>query len=157
MFRRFLLVAGAAALVLAAVGSPVPVVGQGLPVVTASATCPAAGVTLTTTTETALVTTPGIATLGARTISIQSVAQITSGTAATAITLRVRRGSGTGGTSVGTPAALTVTAGNTAVLAYGFDDTPGESAGLQYTVTAQQTAATANGTAVSCELTVLGH
>lgn len=70
------------------------------------------------------------------------------GTAATAVTLRIRYGSGTGGAVVGTYTA-SVAAGSTYIFAYDLSDATrwaAQSGGGIYTLTAQMTAATANST-----------
>lgn len=132
-------------------------VAQIPPLHLASATCPAAGVTLTTTTEGSAVTSGGISTSPGQTVRVLGTAIITTGTGTTTVTLRIRRGSGIAGTNVGTPTAATVTAGNTVTLTFGGEDSPGEVAGQQYSLTAQQAGATANGTVASCELWVQAY
>jgi len=111
-----------------------------------------ASVTLTTTTETALVSTTGLNTYPNASVRVECMTIITAGTGTTAITPRIRRGSGTGGALVGNANAVTVTAGNTVVLIAIGEDVPGEVAGQLYTCTAQQTAATGNGTALQSEI-----
>jgi len=128
---------------------------QPLPLHLASATCPSAGVTLTTTSETSAVTAPGITTTGAQTIRVWGTAIITTGAATTTVELRIRRGSGTAGTSIGTPTAVTVTATNTVSVTFAAEDAPGEVAGQQYSLTVQQASATGNGTVAACELSVM--
>lgn len=108
-------------------------------------------ITATTTAETAVVTTPA-SDLPLQTdkgVKISGVLIFTTGAAATAVTIRVRQGVGTAGTVIGPATAIPATASATqppfAFCVY--DPNPGTN--QQYTVTAQQTAATGNGTAVN--------
>jgi len=71
---------------------------------------------------------------------------VTLGTGFTNLTLRVRRGSGTGGTLVNVALAATVTASQALYFSGSYADTPGAVAGQQYTLTAQGTGATGNAT-----------
>lgn len=144
-------------LVALALGSLPAARAQVPPLHFASATCPSAGVTLTTTSEGSAVTSGGITTTGVQTVRVWGTAIVTTGTSTTAVTLRIRRGSGTAGPSVGTPTAATVTAGNAVSLSFAGEDAPGEVAGQQYSLTAQQTGAAANGTVNACELWVLAY
>lgn len=108
-------------------------------------------VTVTGTTETTLVTSsPGVnqAQPSYEGMKISGVVNVTPGTSTTAVVIRVRQGSGTGGSLVGVAQTHTLAAGNSANIAYEVLDTAGNSgAGLLWTVTCQQTAAAANGTA----------
>ncbi len=131
--------------------------GQQPPILFASVPCPAAGVTLTAATETSIVTAAGITTKGAQTVRVWGVATITTAALTTAVTLRIRRGSGTGGTSVGTPTAVAEAASTAVNLAFAGEDAPGEVAGQQYSLTAQATGPAANGTVNNCELWVLTY
>lgn len=105
-------------------------------------------VTVTTTSETAAVTSPaqGIspptASLG---LVVRGNVNFTAGTGATAVTIRVRQGSGITGTLVGNALTVTVAAGSSYDLAFDVVDTSPVPA-QQYTVTVTQTAATGNGT-----------
>lgn len=110
-------------------------------------------VPLVTTAETTIATTDsvpidfGITGEGVR---VAGVLNVTTGTAATAITVRVRSGVGTGGTLIGVAATHTLPpASSPANIAYEVLDTGSVASVLnvQYTVTVQQTAATANGQA----------
>lgn len=107
-------------------------------------------VTVTTTTETVALTLPSISTPGAGSqVTIDGALTMTYGTGATAVTVRVRRGTGITGTVVGEGNPLTVSAGNTSEQTFSVVDTPGEVAGQAYVVTVQQTAATANGSVLA--------
>ena len=86
-------------------------------------------------------------------INITGSIAVTAGTAATAVTVRVRRGTTTAGTLVGGAEPATVVAGNQYPLGFDALDFPGPVAGQQYVVTAQQTAATANGAVSFAEAT----
>lgn len=129
---------------------------QGIPFLMASANG-TYGASLPTPTETACATTPGVSSIGARTMSLHGQALITSGAGTTAMTLRLRRGNGTGGTQVVTATAVSDTAGDTKPYSFDYDDSPGEVAGLQYTLSAQPTGASAAGTINTCHLDVIGH
>lgn len=129
---------------------------QGIPLALSSANG-TYGASLPTPTESTCATTPGISTVGARTVSLHGQALITSGAGTTAMTLRLHRGSGTGGTQVVTATAVSDTAGDTKPYSFDYDDTPGEVAGLQYTLTAQPTGASAAGTINTCHLDAIAH
>ena len=122
-----------------------------------SSACGYNAVALVTGTETALVTTPGISPFGPRTVSVQGSALITVATQTTAMTLRLRRGTGTAGALVVTPTAVSATAQTAQGFTFATDDTPGEVANQGYTLTAQATGATANSTVGTCELFVAAH
>lgn len=122
-----------------------------------SAACGYNAVNLVTGTETALATTPGISPFGPRTVSVQGSALITAATQTTAMTLRLRRGTGTAGALVVTPTAVSATAQATQAFTFAYDDTPGEVANQGYTLTAQATGATANSTVGICQLFVAAH
>lgn len=108
--------------------------------------------TVTTTTETVALTLPAISTPGPdAAVHIDGSLSMTYGTAATAVTVRVRRGTDATGTLVGEANAETVSAGNTSEQTFDVRDTPGEVAGQTYVVTVQQTAATGNGTVLAAE------
>lgn len=105
--------------------------------------------TLTATTETVIMTLPGVSTNGAQDqVFVSGSMAVTAGTAATGVTVRVRRGTGITGTVIGTAEVDSVTAATTEPFPFDAFDTPGEVAGQQYVVTAQQVAATGNGTAI---------
>lgn len=109
-------------------------------------------VTITTTTETVLCTLPGVTTSPGEVIRLVALADITSGTGTTAITVRFHRGLTVGGTLVGPQDAVQTTAGNTIARSAEAEDSPGEVVGLPYVLTAQQTAATGNGSGLFSEL-----
>lgn len=102
--------------------------------------------TLTTTTEAVIATLANI-NLDSITprVSLSGTVNVLAGTGTTAITLRIRR-AGLTGALVGTANLNTLAAGSTFTLSVEADDSPGESAGATYVVTAQQTGASANGT-----------
>ncbi|SRR5579864_1090413 len=105
-----------------------------------------------TTTETALATSIPLSTQGARSIYLHGQAVITAGTGATAFTLHIRRGSGTGGADVTTPTQVSATAGSQASYDFTVIDTPGEVAGQQYTLTVKPIGASGNSTVQTCTL-----
>lgn len=113
-----------------------------------------ANATITTTTETIIATISGVNTprAGCK-VHLVGFAQITTGTATTALTFRVRRGSTITDTVVAEANAeqIEAAAGSTEGHAVAFEDTPGEVAGQTYVLTVQQTAATGDGTAVFAE------
>lgn len=150
MQRYTLYAAAIAGLILGALVAAPYVGAQAPPLLFGSGTC-AASVTVVTSTETALATTAGITTKGAQTVRLHGFAQVTAGAGTTAYTFNWRRGSGTSGTQVTTPTAVSATAGANAVYAYDLEDKPGEVAGQQYTLTVKDTGATANGTVQNCE------
>lgn len=99
------------------------------------------------TTEKVVLTLTGINTDAVRrTIELHGIVNITTGTTATAVTVRVRRGTTIAGTQIGaditTPAAAGV---RTAIPLEAFD-TPGELVNGSYVVTVVEVGATANGT-----------
>lgn len=79
-------------------------------------------------------------------VTLHGVVNLTPGTAATNVVLRVRRGSGTGGTEVGTATTDTATAGDDYTIPFSVVDQPGEVAGQVYSVTVTETTASADGT-----------
>lgn len=107
----------------------------------------ASGVTLITTAETVIATTVArqVNSPGSQGSYIDGMINITPGTAATAVVTRVRAGNGLGGAVIGGPETHTVAAGANQSIPYAQID--GVTNGtVQYTLTAQQTAATGNGT-----------
>jgi len=107
----------------------------------------ATGVTVPTTVETVAVTTPvpdGLQRAD-RGLIVKGVVYLTAGTAATAATVRVRKGVGAGGAVVGPAIPITVAAGNTVPLPFHVVDAEAGSGQAQYTVTVTQTTATGNG------------
>ena len=104
-------------------------------------------VPVVTVAETAVISTPPISTsLDGDAVVISGSLQVLTGTATTAITIRVRRGVGVAGAVVGDPIAHTIGAAVNADLPFTVVDTPGAVAGQAYTVTYQATAASANAT-----------
>jgi hypothetical protein len=68
------------------------------------------------------------------------------GTGTTALVVQIRRGAGVTGTVVNlTSAAFTIAAATNGILSGCYFDAPGVVAGVQYTLTCQQTAASAAG------------
>lgn len=112
-------------------------------------------VTVTTTTETILCTSPGISTNPGQVVRIVALTDFTSGGSTTALTVRIRRGSVVTGTLVGPQDAVQTTAGNTIARSAQAEDSPGEVSGQQYVLTIQQTGAVANGTGLFSEILVL--
>ena len=101
-----------------------------------------------TTTETVLVTTPPLSTDGAaQQVSLQATAIFATGTATTAVRLRIRRGTGITGTVVADSGSVVAAASSGIDLGVDGVDSPGEVADQQYVLTVQQTSATGNGTA----------
>lgn len=87
---------------------------------------------------------------------IEGVLDFTTGTATTAVTLRLRRGTSLTSPVVGTAELDTVAAAVSQPVPFQFVDSPGAVAGLVYSLTYQATAATGNATIVSAvgEVTV---
>lgn len=109
----------------------------------------ATNISLTTTSETAIVTTAPISTRGvSEPVQLAFVAQLTLGTGTTAVTPRVRRGSGVAGAVVGEGNPINGTAGQTLQFIFDVTDEPGDVAKQRYTFTLQQTGASADGTAL---------
>ena len=114
----------------------------------------AAAVTLTTTSETAAATSGAADEVRpiANGVLVKGFVNVTAGTATTAVVIKVRRGSGTGGTQVGNTLTHAVAAAGPNSIPIAAVDMPGPAAGQQapfvgqYTVTVTQTAATGNGT-----------
>lgn len=117
-------------------------------------------VTLALATEVEVLQLDGITT-GAegRRVHLHGFVQVTTGTGATGLTLRIRRGTGTGGVLVGEANVVQVeaVAGSTEDHDITVLDTPGELAGESYVLTVQQAAATADGTALAMSLTAIIH
>lgn len=109
-------------------------------------------VNIPTTSETVVATLSDVETTGAGdAVDLQGSVDITAGTGATAVTLRVRRG-GVAGAVVRANNPQTIAAGNTATLDIEATDNPGDVAGQVYVLTVQQTAASANGTVNHADL-----
>jgi|SRR5688572_2866812 len=108
-------------------------------------------VTLTTTTETVVATLSGVSTSGAgRKIQLKGHAKITTGANTTALNLRIRRDSLTGTVvDESNPVQVEAAAGSTEDHEIPAEDVPtGEIFNATYVLTAQQTGASADGTAV---------
>jgi hypothetical protein len=111
-------------------------------------------VTLVTTAETAAVTTPVLPVTppgGGQGLVIRGNLNVTTGASTTAIVIKVRQGSGTGGTQIGNTQTVTAAAAASYDLAFEvIDSSPVPSS--QYTVTVTQTAATGNGAVNQSEI-----
>lgn len=117
-----------------------------------------ANVTITTTTETVVATLTGISTrYASERVALHGWVQLTTGTATTTVTLRVRRGTDTSGSLIGEANAVSIgaAAGGTEQFDIDVEDTPGDVASQSYVLTAQQAAATGNGTALQAILEAL--
>ncbi len=126
--------------------------GMAIPLAAASVTVTAA-VALVTTAETVLATLAGISPpFSNPLIRLLGWAVITTGAGTTGVTLRFRRGTTITGTLAGIATTVTASAGANTLCVYAVEDTPGEVANQQYVWTAQQVAATANGSALQSEL-----
>lgn len=114
-----------------------------------------ANITLTTTSETELVQVDSVdvPNPGGQ-VRLRGWCQLTTGTGTTTVTLRIRRGTDTSGTLVDEANAVTIgaAAGSTEQFDIMVDEAPGELAGASYVLTAQQAAATGNGSAVQASL-----
>lgn len=115
-------------------------------------------VTLVTTAETAVATTVNMF-LGNpnQRVLISGHVNVTEGTGGTAFTVRLRQGNGTGGAVVGAAETDSLAAANSETAPFSFEDTGAlllGAAGGQYTITVQQTAATANGTVNTADIKV---
>lgn len=84
-------------------------------------------------------------------IVLEGFAQITTGASTTGVQLRIRRG-GLAGVQVGPTAQLAAGAAAATCLSVQGADVPGEIVSEPYVLTAQQIAATGNGTAVGANL-----
>lgn len=104
-------------------------------------------------TETVIATLPGISPPYTSPI-IRFLASMRMTTAAltTAMTLRIRRGTGITGTLVGTADAVVQSASALIAMSTGGEDQPGEVAGQQYVLTAQATGPSANGSVTFAEM-----
>lgn len=114
-----------------------------------------AATTLVTTAETVVCALPGISPdAPTPRVLIEGAAQITFGASTTSVQLRVRRGSTVAGTLVG--AAFQQTGAATNFIDMGIqvvDNLEGEVATQPYVLTAQQVAATGNGTVQPASIT----
>lgn len=104
--------------------------------------------------ETVIATLTGVSTPRRTDVQIEGWAQITPGTAATAVTLRVRRGVDTSGVLVGegNPEAIAGAVASTEDHYIKVRDVGVDLFNGTYVLTAQQTAATGNGSAVQSSM-----
>lgn len=111
--------------------------------------------TLTTTAETVIATLSGVNTPRKTTVTLKGWLQLTTGAATTAVTLRIRRGTTITGTLIdeANPVTIGAAAGGTEQFDITATDEGVDLAGASYVLTAQQTAATGNGTALQGALT----
>ncbi len=122
-----------------------------------SASGSALGVTLTLTNEVAVFTSPAVTTSspGAN-VTFSGIVRGTTGAGATGVTVRVRRG-----TAVTSPLVveIPVAVGASANFAipFAFKDRVGEVDGQKYVVTAQQVAATGNGSVDTVAITLIAE
>lgn len=102
---------------------------------------------LVTTAETVVATLSGVNTPRKTTVTIKGWAQLTTGTATTAVTPRIRRGTTITGTLIdeGNPVTVGAAAGSTEDFEITAQDENVDLAGGSYVLTLQQTAASANG------------
>lgn len=110
-----------------------------------------ANVTLTTTSETVIVSSgPALVTRQTVNVCVMAWAQLTTGTNTTDVTPRIRRGTATSGTLVGEANAETILAAAASTEPYHLmvceERTNVDS--IEYSLTLQQTAASANGSAL---------
>ena len=115
--------------------------------------------TVVTTTELAVATLEIPTVAPGQTVELSGSLSLTTGTATTAVSTQIRRGSDITGTVVGTSGAVTIvnTAGGTNQYQCDTQDQPGDVEGQQYTLTVTQTGATGNGSAAHAHLTAIAH
>lgn len=115
-----------------------------------------ADTTLVTTAETVVARVDGVSTGRALPVSIRAWAQLTTGTATTAVTPRIRRGTTITGTLIdeGNPVTIGAAAGGTEEFDIDAIDDNADLAGASYVLTLQQTAATGNGTCLQSGIEV---
>lgn len=115
----------------------------------------ASAVTITTTAETIVATLLGVnPDQGSQVIVLSGTVRLTTGTATTTVTLRIRRGPLVTSPLVGpaTPNSIIGAAGNTNSYDVQAEDQTAEMANGTYVLTVQQASATGNGSAVEGEL-----
>jgi hypothetical protein len=118
----------------------------------------ATDVTLTTTSETVIISSGLIAVpYETARVLIFACAQLTTGTGTTGVTARIRRGTAVGGTLVGEANVEQIKAavGNTEPFFILASDEQSPAAAVEYSLTLQQAAATGNGTALRAGIVVL--
>lgn len=109
---------------------------------------------LVTTAETVIATLNGVTTSSPdESVFITGHAVILAGASATGVSLKLRRGTTPAGTQIGEAEIATVAAATTVIGMIAAGDSPGEVAGQSYVLTAQQVAATGNGTSTFATLT----
>lgn len=109
---------------------------------------------ITTTTEQVVATISGIVTGRKEDIRLTGNMQVTTGGSTTALTPRIRRGTGITGTVVGegNPLQVATAAGGTEELTLSCVDTARDVSGESYVFTVQQTGAAANGSCLQASL-----
>jgi hypothetical protein len=150
--RNALVLALALALALVPVPTPAQSFGQ------AAFTVFTTNVTLVTTAETVIVSSgPATAPRQSVNVCIMAWAQLTTGTMTSAVTPRIRRGTLTSGTLVGEANAETIlaAAGSTEKYFLFTCEDRADVATVEYSLTLEQTAASANGTALQGGILVL--
>lgn len=116
---------------------------------------PAVPIAVTTTAETVLATVNVGSTNGAQVqVTLEGLVVLTTGTATTGVTVRLRRGTDATGTVVATTGVETAigAAGSTDPYPIQAVDTPGDVGGQSYALTVQQAAATGNGSVTFASL-----
>lgn len=111
-------------------------------------------VPVVTTNETVIATLSGVNTPRREDVRVSGWLQFTTGVAATAVTLRIRRGTTVADPLVGeaNPVQLSAAAGSTEEHDIEVTDPGVDLAGASYALTIQQTAATGNGNAVTARV-----
>lgn len=109
---------------------------------------------LVTVAETVVATVSGIVTPRAVSIIVKAWAQLVTGTATTAVTPRIRRGTDATGVLVGegNPVTLGAAAGGTEDFEIDVVDPAQDVSGSSYVLTLQQTAATGNGSCLQAQI-----
>jgi hypothetical protein len=112
-------------------------------------------VNVTTVNETAaIVSDPVSQSVDGEAVTISGRIGLLTGTGTTAVTIRVREGNGITGNVIGETLPKTIAAAVDDQVAFSFTYNPAGIAGMRYTATVQQTAASANGTIKSAAMTV---
>lgn len=114
-------------------------------------------VTVPTTTETVAITSPAVKIpVATCRVLVTAWCQLTSGAGTTTVTLRIRRGTTTGGTQIGEAIAepLKTAAGSTEPFSIMVVDALANAASAEYVLTVQQAGATGNGTVVQAAIDV---
>jgi hypothetical protein len=110
--------------------------------------------TIVTTAETVLCTLSGVSTGRQASVQLRGWAQVTTGTATTALTPRIRRGVDATGVLIGEadPVTIGAAAGGTENLYVEAEDIGVDLSNATYVLTVVQTAATGNGTGLQASL-----